>query len=528
MKRFLPLLLILSVIPIQAQAESNTLNYLVQSGAIDSIESFNGGESLNQAALYKMLFKSQDIEVTMGEQWYSGYADQARQHELLIENNFNPSALVSKKDALAVLIKSYGYHRNLHTDSGQTLYSDLPSWHEAYPWVKRAVELGYLNASPSEAFYPNARLSKEEWAEWLYLFHSTPAQDTSLNNEAQIFQEALETILERYHEGDHLDRDALLEAALEGMMAELGDPYSEYLSQESTQQFLQQFQENSLEGIGAQLKETESGEIEIQGFTEVSPAREAGLELGDILLQIDEQSLEGLSLQEAIPYIRGKAGTEIRIKVQRNDVTLEFQVTRSQISIPQESSQVIGNYWLVDINLFTSYTSPNLLNHFTSLEAENPEPEAIILDLRDNPGGTLNAAVAVAGTFMEQHEPIVFLESDHGSEEIANGERGGYVGIPLYIWVNHNSASSSEIVAATLQEHGATVIGEQSFGKGTAQSIAVLSNGSSIKITSSEWLSGGRNSIQGVGVSPNIVLDETALQDDTKFIEAVESHLKNS
>ena len=311
---------------------------------------------------------------------------------------------------------------------------------------------------------------------------------------------------------------AALDAALEAIMESLNDRHSVYIEPEIfaiTSSDLS----GELQGIGARVStDDESGDVRIISVLTGTPAQDAGLRAGDIFRVVDGIDVSTLNQSELVLKVRGLAGTTVNLTMQRGEEMLEFVVKRARIIIPSvESALLDDDVGYIKLMDFSSIALNQLNDALTEINAQFLN--ALVLDLRDNPGGLLQSALEITSMFLEPGEVILYEVFADGEEEVFRAD-GNYAGlsIPIVILVNENSASASELFAAALQENEiATVIGEVTFGKGSVQTQHQLANGGGVRVTIAEWLTPGRNSIEGSGVQPDIVVarDETAITDET-------------
>jgi len=283
----------------------------------------------------------------------------------------------------------------------------------------------------------------------------------------------------------------------------------------------------SFEGIGATVRMDELGRLVIAEPFVGRPAAEAGLLRDDIVLSVDDESLQGLSLYEAIGLIRGPAGTTVVLTVFRDGVDAPFDVPikRARIEIEVvESERLEGDIGYIRLSEFSRGATGKMAEAFKDLNGEAPL-KGLILDLRDNPGGLLDESIFVTSQFID--EGVITVEKLKGDEEqVFEAQPGGVaLEVPLVVLVNRGSASASEIVAGAIQESGrGIVLGEQSFGKGTVQIPHALSNGSELRVTIAEWLTPSEKQINGEGIVPDVYVERT--QED--FVEGLDPQLERA
>lgn len=326
-----------------------------------------------------------------------------------------------------------------------------------------------------------------------------------------------------------IDYDAMVNGAVKGMVDALGDPYTYFMTAEETEAFNQDLS-GTITGIGAEIAVKDNRIIVVAPISG-SPAAEKGIKAQDIILSINHEDTEGMSLSDAVSKIRGDAGTTVSLKIRRGDEELNFEITRAKVTINSVSWEIKdNNIGYIRISVFDDNTS-SLIKQATE-ELASAGVNAIVLDLRDNPGGYLDAAVDVASEFIENGTIVTERPTSRsGKEEIYTASGDGSLtdnNISMVVLVNGGSASASEIVTGALQDSGrATVMGEQSFGKGSVQTVEMLSTGASVRITIAHWFTPKGTSISDTGITPDIVSeladDATA---DTQLQTAI-SELNN-
>lgn len=304
------------------------------------------------------------------------------------------------------------------------------------------------------------------------------------------------------------ETSVLVDGAIRGMIDALGEEQSGYLDA-SQFPLLQEEWTGTIEGIGAVVERDEKcAHLKIAWVLSGSPAEAAGLQAGDVFSAVDGKDVLDATQLELAALVRGPAGTVVDLTMFRGDETHGFAVTRQQIDIPNVEWQALedGSIGYVRLQYFNERTRPQLDEALAELDAR--ALSGLVLDLRDNPGGLLDSAVAVASVFIEDG-PLVI--QDHGDRKRVLRADGSHAGLnmPLAVLVNGRSASASELVAAALRERGrAFVIGETTFGKGTMQNIFSLENGGGLQLTIARWLTPDKRWIHEVGVQPDLVVEQ--------------------
>ena len=298
------------------------------------------------------------------------------------------------------------------------------------------------------------------------------------------------------------------------------DPHSTYLSPDEYKE-LKIGTTGKFGGLGIQVG-MEDGFVKVISPIDDTPAFRAGLESGDLIIRLDDKSVKGMTLNEAVKIMRGDPGTDIKLTVIREgaDKPLPFIVTRAIISVKSVKSRILEeDYGYIRISNFQSKTARDLLTEIGNLKKQNKrELKGLVLDLRNNPGGVLSAAADVSDAFIDEGK-LVFTKGRIENSEFEFNAKSGDVmnGLPLVVLINGGSASASEIVAGALQDHKrAVVMGSKSFGKGSVQTIQELRNGGAVKITTARYFTPNGRSIQGEGISPDIILDRYEIKDSTE------------
>jgi carboxyl-terminal processing protease len=331
---------------------------------------------------------------------------------------------------------------------------------------------------------------------------------------------------------EDVEDEVLLEHAIRGMLSGL-DPHSTYLSPDEYNE-LRIGTSGEFGGLGIQVG-MEDGFVKVISPIDDTPAYEAGLKAGDLIIRLDEKTVKGLTLNEAVKIMRGKPGTDIELTVVREgmDKPLKFIVTRDIIKVKSVKNRMLDpGYGYIRISNFQSRTAPQLLEAINTLKEENEDNlKGLVLDLRNNPGGVLNAAAEVSDLFINKGK-LVYTEGRIDNSHYEYNAKPGDIldGAPVVVLINGGSASASEIVAGALQDHKrAVVMGSKSFGKGSVQTIQELRSGGAVKITTARYFTPHGRSIQGAGITPDIVLDKytvTSAEEDS-IANIKESDLSN-
>ena len=325
----------------------------------------------------------------------------------------------------------------------------------------------------------------------------------------------------------------LITHAISGMLANL-DPHSAYLDADSFKE-LQVSTQGEFGGLGIEVG-MEDGFVKVVAPIEDTPADKAGLKSGDLIIKLDDTPVKGITLNDAVKKMRGKPKTQIRLTIVRKGEGKPFEVTltREKIKVQSVKSKLLeGGYGYLRVTQFQEETAPDVVKHLEKLakadkDAKGEGIKGLVLDLRNDPGGLLNGAVGVSAAFLQ---PKTLVTSTDGRTEDAKRRytaspedyQRGYKDdfmknlpayartTPIVVLVNGGSASASEIVAGALQDHKrAVVMGTQTFGKGSVQTVLPLSNNAAIKLTTARYFTPSGRSIQATGITPDIIVEESA------------------
>ena len=353
-------------------------------------------------------------------------------------------------------------------------------------------------------------------------------------DEIRTFTEVFAKVKKDYVEGVN-DRQ-LLESAIRGMLAGL-DPHSSYLDRDAYLD-LQEGTSGEFGGLGIEVG-VEDGFIKVISPIDDTPAAKAGIQAGDVIIRLDETPVKGMSLNDAVNLMRGKPGTAITLTIAREneDGPLDIVVVRDVIKIKSVRSRTLQpGFGYLRISNFQTHTPDDVRENLTKLMEENDNSlKGLVMDLRNNPGGILSAAVAISDYFLDQGL-IVYTEGRVTDSKLRfNAKPDDLIdGAPIVVLVNAGSASASEIVAGALQDHKrAIIMGQQTFGKGSVQTILPLPDESALKLTTARYYTPSGTSIQAAGIKPDITIDrvrvENVAESRTTVKEAnLSGHLENN
>ncbi|WP_187276469.1 S41 family peptidase [Parahaliea maris] len=332
---------------------------------------------------------------------------------------------------------------------------------------------------------------------------------------------------------EEIDDSTLLEYAIQGMLMSL-DPHSVYLTKDAFED-LQSNTTGEFSGLGLEVG-MEDGYVKIIAPIDGSPAAEAGLQTGDIILKLDKQPVKGMSLNEAIDEMRGPKGSEIQLTIGRPGETEPFEVTLKRDTIKVASvreRELEPGYGYIRIAQFQNHTGEDVSASLSKLK-EKGKLKGLVLDLRNNPGGVLRASVDVADLFMDGGL-VVYTEGRLANSDVRYEAQpaDSTDGIPMVVLINGGSASASEIVAGALQDHGrAVIMGTNSFGKGSVQTVLPISESRAVKLTTALYFTPNGRSIQASGIEPDIQVERarvTAYDTSRQISEAdLSGHLDNA
>ncbi|MHA3916241.1 S41 family peptidase [Halovulum sp. GXIMD14793] len=334
-----------------------------------------------------------------------------------------------------------------------------------------------------------------------------------------LFGDIFERIRSSYVE--EVDEAELIENAINGMLSSL-DPHSSYLPPDDFSDMRVQTR-GEFGGLGIEVTQ-ENGFVKVVSPIDDTPAARAGVQAGDFITHVDGEPVLGLTLNEAVDLMRGPVGSDILITIVREGVEEPFDLTltRDTIKISAVRARLEGDVVVLRITTFTEQTFPNLEEEFAEKVEEAgglDKVAGIIIDLRNNPGGLLNQAIAVSDAFLDAGEIVSTRGRDPRDSERHNASAGDLAeGKPLVVLINGGSASASEIVAGALQDHRrAIVVGTKSFGKGSVQTIVPLQGNGAMRLTTARYYTPSGRSIQNLGVAPDIIVEQP--QPDTTSAE---------
>ena len=333
---------------------------------------------------------------------------------------------------------------------------------------------------------------------------------SDLYEKIDLFGEVLEKIKKDYV--DEVDQAEMMDSAINGVLQSL-DPYSAYMSPELFKE-MQTDTRGEFGGLGIEIG-MEAGIVKVIAPIDDTPAAKAGIKAGDYIVKINNEQVQGKSLMEAVKLMRGPVGTSINLTIRRKNIKkpLEFKVIRKIIEIKSVSSKILGKQkklGYIRLKSFNENSDKQFLEIIKKFEKKSNNVEGYILDLRNNPGGLLNKAVNITDFFLDDGEIVSTKGRQVSETRKFFAKKGDEIeGKPIIVLINNGSASASEIFAGALKDHKrAIILGENSYGKGSVQSIIPLRNGGGMRLTISKYYLPSGDSISEVGVTPDIVVEE--------------------
>ncbi|QTQ07091.1 S41 family peptidase [Macrococcoides canis] len=309
-----------------------------------------------------------------------------------------------------------------------------------------------------------------------------------------------------------VEKEKLIDGAIKGMVSGLDDPYSEYMTSDEQKDFTESMQ-GDFQGIGTEIEEKDN-KIMISSPIKGAPAHKAGVKSGDIIMAVDDKSVEGKSTQDVVKLVRGKKGTVVTLTLKRGDAEpFDVKITRDKIHMNSvEHTLQKDGTGIITVTKFQEGTADEFTDALKALHDKGMEQA--VIDLRDNPGGYLDEAAKMADVFLEKDKIIVQMEDVSGNKEILKASKDAdeiTKDLPTVILLNEGSASASEVFAAALKDNGkAEIVGHKSFGKGIVQTASTFKDKSMIKYTEQKWLTPKSTWIHKKGISPDVKVDPPA------------------
>ena len=430
---------------------------------------------------------------------------------------------ITMGEALQIIVQLQGFQAQ-KTSS----FTDVPKGSALERAVSVAIERGWAAPARGKRFAPERVLNG---ASARLLLRKVAGEDANADPEdegkivirfksrtreplpQQDVLQAMWSLLEdQYLHAEKIDREKAAYSAAEAMVQTLGDPYTTFLRPVNAEEFQSRL-EGKVTGIGAQVEYRDNALLVVAPLPQ-SPAQRAGLLAGDQIVAADGVSLAGMSFVEAVGKVRGAEGTVVKLTIKREGAQFDVAVTRAVINVPEIEVSWQNSIAVVHLIQFGERTQRELRSIMQ--EINDKHPKGVILDIRNNPGGLLDAATVVLSNFLPQGSPVVRIETrgDAYTEDTLDPPTLD-ASIPVIVLANRGSASSSEIVVGALQDYGrAKVVGEKTFGKGTVQQVIDFKDGSSLKMTIAEWYTPGHRKIDGVGIEPDFIVRNEDVRDE--------------
>ncbi|MFC1749895.1 S41 family peptidase [Pseudomonadota bacterium] len=502
---------------------------------------FRPDDFINRAAFLKATFTSTGYSPDPGiyetvywdvpsDIWFAPYIKIAYDLGLMKVSPTNPNAYPSDPiiniEGLKILMPLQGIPSPLVDNNTNLIFGDVKN-DAAYAYIIKAAQNSGLYIDRHEPFFrPFEKLTRGDAAELIYKAqqfresNGTPIVTVDLSGSSfteddvrlQIFADVWSRLNNDYIDSNNIDQDDLIYTAIEGMMDALGDDYSEFydpVEALTTQQSIQ----GEFEGVGIVLDDFE-GQVVILEVLENSPAKAAGIRDGDFITHVDGISVSSKSINDVAELIRGEADTTVKLTIKRDSGTTIYTVNRQEIHIDSvyfgfTDFDVPVEIAYITIFQFTNQTEPEFKKIISENITENTK--GIILDLRNNPGGTVSSAYEIAEHFLQDGEIIanykiggqIYAHRTFSNPDLSH--------LPVVILVNDNTASAAEILAAALKEnYGSKLVGEQTYGKATVQELTIYTDGSMLKLSIAKWLTPSSKDINEIGLSPDVSINKSA------------------
>lgn len=325
-------------------------------------------------------------------------------------------------------------------------------------------------------------------------------------------------LIDKYFLGD-VDEEKLKEGAIKGYIEGLDDQYTEYISKDDMKDYLEDATGNFV-GIGIYMtKDTDANKIMVLSPIKGSPAEKAGILPGDYIVAVDDVTYTADDMSVAANKIKGEVGSSVKVEILRNSETKTFEITRENIKVnPVEGKVLENNIGYIEFSSFDDGTADDFKAKYGELEKQGIK--SLVIDLRNNGGGIVSEALQIADYILDKDDVILYEVDKNNKEEIEKSENAPIINMPIVLLTNGNTASSSEILAGALKDHGkAKIVGTKTYGKGVIQQLLTLPDGSGLKITSEEYLTPNKTKINKIGIEPD---EKVELPDTVKNVLTVE------
>lgn len=354
--------------------------------------------------------------------------------------------------------------------------------------------------------------------------------NTSGSNKLAVTLEKYKEIINKYYLGE-VDETKLQEGAIKGYIEGLGDPYTEYISKEDMDSYLDDTMGNFV-GIGIyMIKNTQYDRIQVLSTIKGSPAEKAGIQAGDLIVSVDGIEYKASDMTTASNNIKGKEGTAVTVEILRGVQNLKFDITREKVKVNQVEGKVLtDNIGYIKFTSFDETTAEDFKAKYEELAKQNIK--SLIIDLRNNGGGIVDQALEIADYMTDKDSVLLYEVDKNNKKTVKKAKEDAIINMPIIILTNENTASASEILAGALKDLGkAKTVGTTTYGKGVIQQILKLNDGSGLKITIEEYQTPNRNKINKIGIEPDekVELPETVENplivkenEDTQLQKAIE------
>ena len=353
---------------------------------------------------------------------------------------------------------------------------------------------------------------------------------SSKGNEVSTEIDKYKAIIDKYFLGE-INEEKLKEGAIKGYIDGLDDPYTEYISKEDMQDYMDDTNGNFV-GIGIYMvKDTQADKILILSPIKDSPAEKAGILPGDLIVSVNDEQYSAEDMSVVANKIKGEIGSTVKLEILRGTETKHFELTRENIKVnPVEGRVIEKDIGYIEFNSFDQGTSEDFKNKYEELK--NKGIKSLIIDLRNNGGGIVDEALKIADYITDKNSILLYEVDKNNNEKVEKSKEDSIINIPIVILTNENTASSSEILAGALKDLGkAKIVGTKTYGKGVIQQLLTLPDGSGLKITSEKYLTPNKTEINKIGIEPDekVELPNTVQnvlrveeKDDTQLQKAIE------
>ena len=343
---------------------------------------------------------------------------------------------------------------------------------------------------------------------------STSSENQDIASELSKYKK----IIDKYFLGN-VDEEKLKEGAIKGYIEGLDDQYTEYISKDDMKDYLEDTTGNFV-GIGIYMtKDTSANKIMVLSPIKGSPAEKAGILPGDYIISVDGVTYTADDMSVAVNKIKGEVGSSVKIEILRNSETKTFEIKRENIKVnPVEGKVLENNIGYIEFSSFDEGTADDFKAKYEELAKKGIK--SLVIDLRNNGGGIVSEALQIADYILDKDDVVLYEVDKNNKEEIEKSENAPIINMPIVLLTNGNTASSSEILAGALKDHGkAKIVGTKTYGKGVIQQLLTLPDGSGLKITSEEYLTPNKTKINKIGIEPD---EKVELPDSVKNVLTVE------